>query len=572
MHRRKTEADNVNKGAKRPSSLRTNSTTLERVVTEKRSTPEGGFGDTVNLDKKTGNAAATQEQVSEIQVTDGASASSLCNVTSHNDTAAVKTSSIDPHYMQQEAATFIEVIKDLTPSFTYKEPSSYPLLPRNSLPDSLSKVTSSRRSSSDAAAPGGRQRTTSERSSLTTSSTSQYQSDSGYDTGDRNSNYQSLETSHEENYNTPQEKITRCVENRDELVSNLLQGITTLTEKAQQESVHCSSPEGVAPADLPPLSWDKPGTKTNAVFDIELRHSIDGGSDYKSFTSPQGSPATPRRFKSPHCIRTEGVDFEEKWTFFEIITSPPEEFRDMLPSKSSTKTSPDHTNPNLCSPKNSPCHFVDKSNSLDKQTSSCMRGSGGSHGKPGVTSKTSSAIERKEKVLANSLSRHGCVEDSNSNLAEGSALPPASVKASTLPMRRPYRAVRKTHRPKQNAQTNTETATSTVISIEAGSHNVTKPKLRSPQPELSTNSDYESITAELSTQDSLTSNLDKPDGNTCSSPGNPFTANSQHTSEKNTIQTTCGKTGGSKITSPILKRLFSTTMSRGLQVTYCTYQ
>lgn len=537
----------VGKTAKRPSSLKTAGNTL---IKERRSTPEGGLGGQLAGSNRTYPEKGIENSNNrELFVTDVTSTSHLCSVTSH---VAAKAS-YDGCYMQQENATLIEVIKELTPSFSCKEPSSYPLLSR--------PITAEVRSqSSDSAAPSiGRQRTLSERSSLTTSSTSQYHSDSGYDTGDRNSTYQSLETSHEEN---PHKKVIPPtalgkIANRDELVSNLLQGITTLTQKAQEDTSDYSAHEELD-VNLPPLSWDKPGTKTNAVLDIELRHSLEYAKDYKSFASPQGSPVTPRRFKSPACIRTEGVDFEEKWTFFEIITSPPDEFRDMLPNKPTPKTSPRQSPAKVNTPLVSP----------KRQTSPIKTAS---HSPSSRASKLAGVVERKEKVLANSLSHHGHSPDINNNWSTNSQAKdghqPVVVKASVVPNRRPYRAVRK-NRPKQNAQTSTDSG---VISLDAGSHNVTKPKLRSPGYS-SSNNDYGSIQKQ-SSADVVTSHQDIVDstvGKTHKSSGNPSSSDTLCESDQNTIQETCGKSHGNNITSsPILKRLFSTTMSRGLQVKTC---
>lgn len=455
---------------------------------------------------------------------------------------SVKSSPLSGNHNRQENATFIEVIKELTPSFTYKEPSSYPLLSIQEIDNNQTEPSqehgvhtervSQRKSTAyykdTVRSPTKRERTTSERSSLTTSTTSQCHSDSGYETGGRNSSTtssHSLETSHEiASHERSSHEKPRSEQSTQ--VSTLLQGITTLTKNAQQDSIHAqhsptSYPLDDVSNDRLSHSCEKNNSRANELLDLDLKRSVDIRKDYKSFTSPQGSPVTPRRFKSPDCIRTKGIDFEEKWTFFEVITSPPEEFRDMLPS-----LEPGMEVPSLREPKPN-----------TSAQSEAMQTEPLTDGKEITT-----VGERKMTLITPAKIR---MVDLNNNIVVGQ-----SPKGSPSAVRRPYRAVRKIHRPKQNAQTNTDN----VITIEAEVHQIAKPKV---SPILSRLSPAASPDKTLKICSNTSGKIVKYNGNSLVSKNRGVIM--QDTASK------AGNTCGSK-TSPVLKRLFSTTMDRGLQV------
>jgi len=166
--------------------------------------------------------------------------------------------------------TYIEVIKDITPTVVFRD------APNLQTPDQMET----------------------QRNSLSTISTSsQYASDSGYSTGQTSSTSNSLSVSTE----TPAQ-VDQSV-------------ITSEKKLAERPSLLAAHPifEGIASLNR---------SRCSVLGQTEI------GSRVVHAASPVSSPPTPRRFRSPECIRTRGMDFEEKWCYFETITSPPEEFKD----------------------------------------------------------------------------------------------------------------------------------------------------------------------------------------------------------------------------------------------------
>lgn len=364
----------------------------------------------------------------------------------------------------ESSTTFVKVIRQLTPSV---------------IVDGITCEYSRGKDRSSIA---------SDRGSVLSSSFISQHTDSGYDTG-RNSSSTSYHSELEGLEITDREQDVR-------LVKNLVNDITSLTQQLGTDGDESKATN---------FSHD---FQKHSRFDLELRKSHEHKELKKSFSpSPQGSPATPRRFRSPDCIRTRGMDFEEKWCYFEIITSPPEEFRDdLMIDGCETKASSQSGRPlqnghsTMCSETNCESLSNITSHNMDSRLS-----------RRADNSKLSISMSY-EPISA---AKH-C--NNNFNISQPKLPHPTtrivSKRVSSSPQTSPRvgikrTVVRRAHRSKQNAETNTDSIDRR-LATETGSVLQNQAPVTSPALE-----------------------------NTGLCP---------------------------KSTSPILKRLFSTTMARGIQV------
>ena len=469
----------------------------------------------------------------------------------------------------QSGTTYIEVIKQLTPSITFKDSGdSFPAAEDSS----SNKVVTQREKE--------RNSVLSDRGSVLTSS---QHTDSGYDTG-RNSS----STSYHSELVTSNERVSvvggqQDTEKDDELVTTLLEDIASLTENVQSGVTEKSNSCNTRPSNLSDsaqpnhLSSHDVRQQTNSKFDSEFRKNAEHRDLKTSFSpSPQGSPATPRRFKSPDCIRTRGMDFEEKWCYFETITSPPEEFRDVSPDRKTSNaiirnTSPDRKSRSTSASQDTlslmQANHLASFYPMSSNASSCETiGTCESINTDSILNTSESTCKSRSDFMQMSFSAdclmsadvylnsfpnqvpqiylpNPKVFDSNNNRpsfthgASHKAAPEPSCIPQVTDQQFPQirRTVRRAHRPKQNAGTNTESSPG---------------KSLLPSRRIINAQTY-GLDIPICSQDSKVSTTGQP-SNTELLKG--------ATSESSLTK------GNIKVTSPILKRLFSTTMARGLQV------
>ena len=431
---------------------------------------------------------------------------------------------------RKKEATFIEVIKQLTPSVAFKDSVTQQ---QRSTAANVDDTSVSSRFSRE------RGSVISDRGSVLSSSFISQHTDSGYDTGQTSSStsyHSELVTSNE----GPDNKVGKEFEEGDELVTNLLEDIASLVNPVPGDAV---SENAWTPTTQPA---DEARHHKYLKFGLDLQH---GGELKKAYSpSPQGSPATPRRFKSPDCLRTRGMDFEEKWCYFETITSPPEEFRDISPTRRSEIDPQSSSVKNSAAVQGYECLYT-SGNSESIITDSVLNTSVSSLRCADALIKTSfsAACTLSSNASTRAQSRLPTttkVTDSNNNITSMSVQRASKTeqdgsKSSPVGSPRLRRTVRRVHRPKQNAGTNTESCDKgKLIAPSVKGSSTTHLKRESSTPKQT-----RAYTADEA--NSNASRLGDTDGS---------------------VVNECSTLGNIKVTSPILKRLFSTTLTRGLQV------
>lgn len=422
---------------------------------------------------------------------------------------------------ESQTPTLITVVKHLTASQTFEEPTNFP--------DDFDQTF---RKGGRCATLPSRKRSSqvSDRGSVLSVSVSSQPgaSDSGYET--------TGQTSGSTSYHSLHDTSAQEVQVKDELVSTLLENIASLAEHTRTDG-ECEYAR---------VNIGNEAKESFPFQNLKLRRSYEHREVKPSASpSPQSSPATPRRFKSPDCLRTRGMDFEEKWCYFEAITSPPEQFQDLsllsdswteglIPPAQTTESIAAEPHSEIWTEGSIPTLPTTKCITLNPHTKTPAEGATLSN--PNITGMIPQPPVPSEAKLAAPR------VDINQNIILADD-PSAISHISSLNSVR--RTVRKVHREKQNAETNTESTTPSPIE--------TPPP---PIEEMGRKARFKAMygfTAGQSVKHNnhTPENMEKPVGKTPpeSSIGLP--------SGRNT-----------KKTSPILKRLFSTTMARGLQVCF----